>query len=238
MDFKKWDTYIVYNGNCSDINELLPEIFYNSWVIRQNGESQNGGNKKTNHAKFFEKRTFWCAFFSCYLRFEIRSFALSLTNCALGFSNSVYICLMLNCQIFLVFVDHPDLLPALLCREFYYYLLVSDEWLTVKAYYVCVTKNYSTTSQKFHCLKGLKKLIGKITMIVSFCWQSDRLTTIKSSKYKPHDRFCEKGLLQQIFPPLKVVHGIEFIFKYIISVQQQKMILCHRLALTLIPTAL
>ena len=27
-------------------------------VIRQKGESQNGGNKKTKHAKFSEKRTF------------------------------------------------------------------------------------------------------------------------------------------------------------------------------------
>ena len=29
-----------------------------SSVIRQKGESQNGGNKKTKHAKFSEKRTF------------------------------------------------------------------------------------------------------------------------------------------------------------------------------------
>ena len=28
------------------------------FVIRQTGECQNGGNKKTKHAKFFEKRTF------------------------------------------------------------------------------------------------------------------------------------------------------------------------------------
>ena len=27
-------------------------------VIRQKGESQNGGKKKTNHAEFSEKRTF------------------------------------------------------------------------------------------------------------------------------------------------------------------------------------
>ena len=30
----------------------------NSSVIRQKGKSQNGGNKKTKHAKFSEKRTF------------------------------------------------------------------------------------------------------------------------------------------------------------------------------------
>ena len=30
-------------------------------VIRQKGESQNGGNKKTKHAKFSEKRTFLIA---------------------------------------------------------------------------------------------------------------------------------------------------------------------------------
>ena len=29
-----------------------------SSVIRQKGESQNGGNKKTNHAEFSKKRTF------------------------------------------------------------------------------------------------------------------------------------------------------------------------------------
>ena len=28
-----------------------------SSVMRQKGESQNGGNKKSNHAKFSEKRT-------------------------------------------------------------------------------------------------------------------------------------------------------------------------------------
>ena len=30
----------------------------NSLVIKQKGESQNGGNKKAKHAKFSEKRTF------------------------------------------------------------------------------------------------------------------------------------------------------------------------------------
>ena len=34
---------------------------------------QNAGNKKTKHAKFFKKKN---VLFSCYLRFEIRSFAL------------------------------------------------------------------------------------------------------------------------------------------------------------------
>ena len=32
--------------------------YWNSSVIRQKGESQNGYNKKTKHAKFSEKRTF------------------------------------------------------------------------------------------------------------------------------------------------------------------------------------
>ena len=57
-------------------------------VISQLGESQNGGNKKTKHAKFSEKRTFlpryahvrffgkFRVLFSCYLRFKIRLFAL------------------------------------------------------------------------------------------------------------------------------------------------------------------
>ena len=44
---------------------------YKSLVIWQKGESQNGGNKNTKHAKFSEKRT--C---SCYLRLEIRPFAI------------------------------------------------------------------------------------------------------------------------------------------------------------------
>ena len=36
-------------------NECFIDI---SSVIRQNGESQNGGNKKTKHANFFEKLLF------------------------------------------------------------------------------------------------------------------------------------------------------------------------------------
>ena len=72
-----------------------------SSVIKQKGESQNGGNK-TKHTKFSEKQTFltpdtytyvgvsggqeivfrkiWCALF-CYLRFEISPSALQLTIC-------------------------------------------------------------------------------------------------------------------------------------------------------------
>ena len=68
-----------------------------SLVIWQKDKSQNGGNKKTKHAKFFEKQIFfnhgkahvcflhkkemiafwkiWCALF-CYLCFEIHLFAL------------------------------------------------------------------------------------------------------------------------------------------------------------------
>ena len=75
-------------------------IVYSS-AIRQKGESQNRGNKKTKHSKFSEKLLFltpWdtCVyvswgkkcfffgkfgvfFFSCYLCFEIRPFALSQT---------------------------------------------------------------------------------------------------------------------------------------------------------------
>ena len=71
-----------------------------SSVIKQKGESQNGGNK-TKHTKFSEKQTFLtpdthtyvgvsggqeivfrkicCALF-CYLRFEIRPSALQLTT--------------------------------------------------------------------------------------------------------------------------------------------------------------
>ena len=78
--------------------------YVNSSVIKQKGESQNGGNKK-NHANFSEKTnisyplilTRTCAyqgirntrgffgkfsvlFFSCYLRFDIRPFTLLPTN--------------------------------------------------------------------------------------------------------------------------------------------------------------
>ena len=76
---------------------------FKSSVIRQKGESQNGGNKKIKHAKFSKNWTFltpwyadvrarirgkkclffwkiWRAFFSCYLRFEILPFALSPTK--------------------------------------------------------------------------------------------------------------------------------------------------------------
>ena len=40
-------------------------IFYYASVIKQKGESQNGGNQKAKHAKFSEKRTFFtsCSFF-------------------------------------------------------------------------------------------------------------------------------------------------------------------------------
>ena len=35
-----------------------------SWVIKQKEESQNGGNKKPKHAKFFEKRTFLTSWYA------------------------------------------------------------------------------------------------------------------------------------------------------------------------------
>ena len=41
---------------------LLPHLlqeYFNSSVIWQKGESQNGGNKNTKHAKFSEKQTFF-----------------------------------------------------------------------------------------------------------------------------------------------------------------------------------
>ena len=47
------------------INKLAPKYFLvlikkqsKSSVIRQKGESQNGGRKKTKYAKFSEKQTF------------------------------------------------------------------------------------------------------------------------------------------------------------------------------------
>ena len=70
---------------------LSPEFISNM----AKGRTQNGGNKNTKHAKFSEKRTFlppdthtyvcvsegkkhkiWRALCSCYLRFEIRPFAI------------------------------------------------------------------------------------------------------------------------------------------------------------------
>ena len=87
---------------CFHIRRTLVSV-HNSSVLWQKGESQNGGNKNTKHAKFSEKRTFfyplirtrtctyqgvknvrfsenWRALYSCYLRFEIRSFAIVPTN--------------------------------------------------------------------------------------------------------------------------------------------------------------
>ena len=73
-------------------------LLHKSSVIRQKGESQNGSNKKTKHAKFSEKtntsslrtsirwyemftlRKIWRNLFSCYLRFEIRPLALLSTK--------------------------------------------------------------------------------------------------------------------------------------------------------------
>ena len=52
---------------------------YSTWkrssVIWQKGESQTGGNKNTKHGKFSEKWTFFTTV-SCYLRSEIRPFAI------------------------------------------------------------------------------------------------------------------------------------------------------------------
>ena len=78
---------------------------YNSSVIRQKGESQNGCLKKTRHAKFSKKRIFLtpcvsggkkCSFFgkfggalfSLNTRFEIRPFALLPTNYVFSFATT------------------------------------------------------------------------------------------------------------------------------------------------------
>ena len=37
---------------------LIERTNHNTSVIRENGKSQNGGDKKTKYAKFSEKRTF------------------------------------------------------------------------------------------------------------------------------------------------------------------------------------
>ena len=37
---------------------MIHTFFFKSFIIRQKGESQNGGNKKTKHVKFPEKQTF------------------------------------------------------------------------------------------------------------------------------------------------------------------------------------
>ena len=44
------------------LSHLLQEYF-NSSVIWQKGESQNGGNKNTKHAKFSERHVFYPPFF-------------------------------------------------------------------------------------------------------------------------------------------------------------------------------
>ena len=85
-------------GTLTDSTERC-DIINKSSVIRQKGISQNEGDKKTKHAKFFEKWTFltpwyahvcvrirgwemfvirkiWRAFFSYYYHFDIHPFAL------------------------------------------------------------------------------------------------------------------------------------------------------------------
>ena len=81
----------------------------------QKGESRNGGNKETKRAKSCEKQTFlnpltrtrtyayrrvknarfsetWRALFSCFLHFEIRTFALSPTICTF----CLYVCMYIH----------------------------------------------------------------------------------------------------------------------------------------------
>ena len=121
QDFlENWKTLIFFKDfSRTKKIPLLFQDFQNLWqpwlnlpkkakssVIRQKGESQNGGNKKTKYAKFAEKRTFltpwyvcgvrnfvfreiWRILFSCYLHFEIHPFALLPSNFSffyLGFS--------------------------------------------------------------------------------------------------------------------------------------------------------
>ena len=49
-------SYLVTMVNRSKLREEVTFIFLVKW---QKSESQNGGNKNTNHAKFFEKQTFF-----------------------------------------------------------------------------------------------------------------------------------------------------------------------------------
>ena len=56
-------------------NECFIDI---SSVIRQNGESQNGGNKKTKHANFFEKLLFLT---SKYAQMRMFSYVFSVCTC-------------------------------------------------------------------------------------------------------------------------------------------------------------
>ena len=73
--------WLVILAGCKDIGiklELEARESKNSSVIRQKGESQNGCFKKTKHAKFSEK----CSFFGkfgvlCFLETPVLRFALS-----------------------------------------------------------------------------------------------------------------------------------------------------------------
>ena len=47
----------------ADEVKYLLKSMYKTSVIWQKGESQNGGNKNTKHAKFSEKRTFLTHYF-------------------------------------------------------------------------------------------------------------------------------------------------------------------------------
>ena len=78
---------------------LIKSLIALSSVIRQKGESQNGGYKKTKHAKFFKKQTFLthsffqkiqCALFSCNTCFAIRPFVLLPTISDIKFKRSLH----------------------------------------------------------------------------------------------------------------------------------------------------
>ena len=55
IDFEK----VSFKGHgLVSIAQILLVLYGKSSVIRQKGESQNGGNKKAKHTKFSEKQTF------------------------------------------------------------------------------------------------------------------------------------------------------------------------------------
>ena len=84
--------------NLSKANQNWAIFSSKSSVIRQKGDYQNGCFKKTKHAKFYEKRTFftpwylWRALFSWRTGFEIHPFVLLLTNWAIFSSKRYRLC--------------------------------------------------------------------------------------------------------------------------------------------------
>ena len=132
----------------------------NSSVIRQRGESQNGCFKKTKHDKFSEKRK--CSFFGkfgvlCFLRntrFEIRCFALLLTNCFfLSFWSLRFIVHMFLLQFVFSFKGTDDL-QDISCRKgtIFIYLWHFHPLINIQIFICNFASEMITLYFQLHCM--------------------------------------------------------------------------------------